>query len=251
MGSTNAEALKLASEGEPGPAWVIAERQTAGKGRSGRLWQSASGNFYASLLLRPECAPADAAQLALVAGIAVFDALDDAADLRSAGLRLKWPNDILIGRAKLGGILVESLSGGETAGFVAVVGVGINLVSHPKIENRLVTHVGAHTTPPTPHALLHVLAVTMDKWLARWRDGEGFPTIREEWLSRAGPLGEALSVNAGDEVVTGSFAGLDATGALLLTDEAGRTRHFNWGDVDLVGAAPASDDGGGERDDWE
>lgn len=243
--------MRLASEGEPGPAWVIAERQTAGKGRSGRLWQSGPGNFHASFLLRPGCPVADAAQLALVAGVAAFDALDDAADLRGVGLRLKWPNDILIGRAKVGGILVESTSGGGADGLVAVIGIGINLVSHPKLEGRVVTHVGAHTTPPTPHALLHVLAVTMDKWLGRWKDGAGFSTIRQEWLNRAGAAGEELSVNAGGEVVTGRFAGLDETGALLLADEGGRTRQFSWGDVDLVGAAPEGDDGEGERDDWE
>lgn len=202
-------------------------------------------------MLRPGCTPAEAAQLALVAGIAVFDALDDAADLRATGLRLKWPNDILIGPAKLGGVLVESQSGGKPADFVVVIGIGINLVSHPKIEGRRITDVGAHTSPPTPHALLHVLAVTMDKWLGRWKDGAGFSIIRDEWLSRAGPMGEPLSVNTGDETVTGQFAGLDDTGALLLRDEAGRTRNFTWGDVDLVGAAPASDDGVGERDDWE
>lgn len=112
VGSTNREALALAEAGEAGPLWIVARRQTAGRGRADRQWLSAPGNLHASLLLNLVCPPTAVPQLALLAGVATLDAIRQA-DARGrdgglTGLRLKWPNDILIGQAKCAGILVES-----------------------------------------------------------------------------------------------------------------------------------------------
>jgi BirA family biotin operon repressor/biotin-[acetyl-CoA-carboxylase] ligase len=109
VGSTNREALALAETGETGPLWIMARRQTAGRGRADRHWVSAPGNLHASLLIRLECPPAATPQLSLLAGVAVIDAIRQAAGRAGPpGLRLKWPNDILIGQAKCAGILVET-----------------------------------------------------------------------------------------------------------------------------------------------
>src|SRR5262245_60658958 len=107
LDSTNAEALRRALAGEMGPLWIVAERQTGGRGRSGRSWLSEPGNLHASLLtVLPVSAP-EAAQLSLVAGVAAVDAIRVAMSLpKDDALRLKWPNDVLITRAKAGGILV-------------------------------------------------------------------------------------------------------------------------------------------------
>ena len=131
-GSTNTEAFKRAAAGEAGPLWIMARRQTQGRGRSGRQWASEPGNLYASLLQRLACPQAVVHQLSLLAGVAVVEAIGAAAGGRIAGLRLKWPNDVLIGEAKCAGILPESQSAGAASEVVVVIGVGINLASHPR-----------------------------------------------------------------------------------------------------------------------
>jgi len=107
-GSTNSEAFARALAGEIGPLWIMARRQSHGRGRSGRQWASEPGNLYASLLQRVVCRQSVVHQLSLVAGVATVEAIVAAAGAPIAGLRLKWPNDVLIGAAKCAGILPES-----------------------------------------------------------------------------------------------------------------------------------------------
>jgi BirA family biotin operon repressor/biotin-[acetyl-CoA-carboxylase] ligase len=149
---TNAEAMRRVLGGEGGPLWVTAERQTAGRGRLGRAWTSQMGNLFASYVVTIDCPPATAAQLSLVAGVAVIDALWEAGDV--AGLRLKWPNDILVGEAKAGGILVESTSRPGRQGTVAVVGVGLNLSSAPQDLGQAATYLAAHGLALSPRDAL-------------------------------------------------------------------------------------------------
>src|SRR5262249_11568967 len=145
VGSTNAEAFALAKAGEKGPLWVMAHRQTQGRGRSGRRWVSEPGNLHASLLLSLACPPAATHQLSLLAGVAVVDAIGAvSADRPIRTLRLKWPNDVLIGGAKCAGILPESHAGTSVGDALAVIGVGINLAWHPEDLGRAATHLGAH-----------------------------------------------------------------------------------------------------------
>lgn len=232
--STNMVALQLAARGERGPMWVMARRQTAGRGRSGRPWTSEAGNLFASLVAVLDVAPRSAAQLSLVAGVAVADAIATLApDRAELALRLKWPNDILIGKAKAGGILVESSRQPGGAGLAAVIGIGVNLVSHPADLEPAATHLAAHGLAVSPEDLLANLAGALDAWLERWGGGRGFAAVREAWLSRAGPLGEALSVHVGRETVRGRFAGIDGDGALLILDESGAERRYTYGDVTL------------------
>lgn len=234
--STNAEAMRLALAGEAGPLWVLADRQTGGRGRSGRVWTSEAGNLFASLLITTHCTAARAGQLSLVAGVAAIDAIREAGLPGAASVRLKWPNDILIGTAKAGGILVESSARSGVAGMVAVVGVGLNLASAPSGLGRDATYLAAHGLALSPDRALCFLAGAMDAWLATWDEGEGFARVREAWLERAGSLGEPLSVHAGASIVEGRFAGLDAEGALLIAAEDGSERRFTYGDVTLTGA---------------
>ena len=212
-------------------------RCTAGRGRSGRTWTSQSGNLFASFVTTLDCPAAKAGQLSLVAGVAVVDAIRRAGSV--PGLRLKWPNDILIGTAKTGGILVESTSRPPHAGTIAVIGVGLNLVSAPDDLGRAATFLAQHGLALSPREALCFLAQTMSDWIGIWENGEDFARVREAWLDRAGPYGEALTVNAAGGPVTGSFAGLDDTGALLIDDADGRQLSFSFGDVTF----PAKDDG--------
>lgn len=234
--STNAEALRLAAAGEPGPVWIAAERQTAGKGRSGRTWESARGNLFASLLLPLACGPARAAELSLVTGVAVAAAVQPLLPAaRASSLRLKWPNDLLFGRAKAGGILVESTRMPGGGALVAVIGVGLNLTSHPESPGRPATDLAEQGADVSSEAMLERLCAAVHLWLDIWDSGRGFEAVRRAWLEKAGPVGEALTVHAGRSPVTGAFAGLDEDGALLLSDGEGRVRRISYGDVTIAG----------------
>jgi len=223
--------MRRAAAGEPGPLWILADTQTAGRGRSGRSWASEPGNLHASLLVRLALPSPRAYQLSLVAGVAVLEAVRRAVSPVPSALRLKWPNDLLVASEKTGGILVESSSSAGQS-LAAVIGIGINLVSHPAGVDRPVTHLGAHATQiPAPAALLDVLASYMQHWLAVWQNGQGFPEVREAWLSGAHPIGERLRIVAGAKTVEGTFAGLDPEGALILADPSGRKESFTFGDV--------------------
>jgi len=228
---TNAEAMRRVSAGERGPMWIIADRQTAGRGRSGRSWESAAGNLFASFVTPLACPPAKAGQLSLVTGVAVIDAIRRAGTI--PGLRLKWPNDVLVGTSKLGGILVESSSRPPHPGIIAIVGIGLNLVAAPVGLDRAATFLFRHGLELSPHEALCFLADTMNDWIAIWNNGEGFERVREAWLRRAGAIGEPLTVNAVGGPVAGTFAGLDADGALLVDDAAGHRCSFAFGDVTL------------------
>ena len=242
--STNAEGMRLAAAGETGPLWIWAGTQTLGRGRSGRTWTSVAGNLYASLLIRLDCPPAAVHQLSLLTGVAAHDAIRAAAagaGVELAGLRLKWPNDVLIGDGKLAGILPETttITAGRARSVIAVVGVGMNLAGHPENLGRAVTHLAAHGCRITSANMLGSLAAAMERWLRRWDGGLGFASVREAWLQRAGPLGEPMTVNAGTEPVEGSFLGIDAEGALVLRDPSGVQRRFTYGDVALGTAGEA------------
>jgi BirA family biotin operon repressor/biotin-[acetyl-CoA-carboxylase] ligase len=240
-GSTNTEAFRRAAAGETGPLWIMARRQTQGRGRSGRHWASEPGNLYASLLQRLACPPAVVHQLSLLAGVAVVEAIVAAAGCKPPGLRLKWPNDVLIGEAKCAGILPESQSGGADKEVVVVIGVGINLVSHPEDLGRATTDLAAHGICVAPEVMLGVLAPSIDRWLGVWACGAGFAEVRRAWLGNGGAVGERILADTGRERIAGSFLGLDAGGALLLRDSHGAERRITFGDVTLARGEPAAE----------
>src|SRR5262245_11518209 len=212
----------------------MAHRQTQGRGRSGRRWVSEPGNLHASLLLRLACPPAAVHQLSLLAGVAVVDAIAAAAAaVPISTLRLKWPNDVLIGEAKCAGILPESHAGGAVANALAVIGVGINLAWHPEDLGRAATDLGAHGVVVEPEAMLAHLASAMERWLGIWDWGIGFAAIREAWRARGGPAGETLSVDTGREKISGQFLDLAEDGALIMLDGSGRERRLTYGEVTI------------------
>lgn len=233
-GSTNADALRLARAGEALPLWVVADMQTGGKGRQGRVWHSGAGNLQASVALSLDASPISAPQLALVAGIALHDAV--AARLApsdATALCLKWPNDLMVGSAKCAGILVEATPAmPPQRGLVAVVGFGVNIVSSPEIPDRPVTYLARHGMADGRDGLLDGLASAFAGWFATWRQGAGFAMIRSAWLARSVDVGAPISVNSGSVRIVGRFAGLDASGALLIDTDDGPCT-VTYGDVSL------------------
>lgn len=240
--STNAEALRLAGQGEDGGLWIWAARQQAGRGRAGRSWTSPEGNLHASLLLRPRVPLATALQLSLLAGVAAHDAVSALA--AGAGivpaLRLKWPNDILLSDAKLGGILLESRAGADGDTPAVVIGTGLNLASAPGDLGRPAASLSDAGIAARPAQALAALAWATAEWIATWRYGTSFESIRSAWLERAKPLGGPISVRLGVGLVSGTFLGIDATGALRLATENGE-RRITAGDVSIGAAVQGSE----------
>ena len=216
--------LLAAAAGAAEGDWLIADCQQAGRGRLGRPWQSPVGNLHASGLtcLRP--GDPEAATLALVAAVAVCDAL--AIWAKDVPLHLKWPNDVLSGGAKLAGILLER------AGDAVVIGIGVNLAHKPDGMERPVTSLSAlGIATPEPIVFMEALADIFSAWLARWRS-EGLSVVRSAWLARAHPLGTALVANLPDgEAVQGLFNGLTQACALRLRLADGQVRVIYAGDV--------------------
>ncbi|RUO97799.1 biotin--[acetyl-CoA-carboxylase] ligase [Hyphomicrobium sp.] len=234
-GSTNADAARLGLAGEALPLWVVADTQTGGRGRAGRQWVSQPGNLHASLAFRSMAPMAQAGQLSLIAGIAIIDAVRTTMDLApETELRLKWPNDILIGFAKAGGILVESTSFREGSGFLAVLGFGLNLVTFPEAVGRNAVALADYGAPPSPRALIANLSERVGFWLDRWAEGANFSVLRQAWMDRAGPVGEPIVVNTEAGPLAATYEGLAETGALLANVD-GVIREINYGDVALIG----------------
>ena len=230
LGSTNAEALALARAGERGPLWVSAQRQSAGRGRRGRTWMSAPGNLSASLLLYAPAPAANAAELSFVAALAVRDAIAEAAPALERRLTFKWPNDVLLAGEKAAGILIEGDAvRGEAA--AVVVGIGVNCASHPVEAAFPATDLRAHGVEIGPQRLLESLAAAMATRLAQWDRGRGFAETRRAWLAAAHAIGTPIRVTDIGRERSGRFAGLDASGRLLLDLPDGGREEIAAGDV--------------------
>jgi len=219
-GSTNADLLADASavEGE----WLVALEQTAGRGRQGREWVTKNGNFFGSTLV--QLAPTDPAaqSLSLVSGLALIEALDAA--VPGLALLLKWPNDLLLDRAKVAGILLERQGDRVVAGF------GVNLASAPSIDGRDAAHLAGRISP---QAFAPILAGAMNRLLPLWRTTQP-ADLAKAWLARAHPVGTELSVHGADsEGVQGRFDGIDSDGTLRLRLPDGTVRAIHAADVSL------------------
>lgn len=214
---------ELARSGASEGLWLRAERQTSGKGRQGRAWDSPAGNLYLSTLVRVRPGEPSPATLALVAAVA----LEEAVSLFGVHPMLKWPNDLLVGGAKLSGILLERVDD------AVIIGFGVNLAHHPVDLDRPATSIAAHAPAPDPQVFAETLAEVFARWLSRWRDG--IAPVRERWLARAHPLDTALTARLADGTsMEGLFGGLDGQGALILRLADGTTRVIHAGDVFLL-----------------
>jgi BirA family transcriptional regulator, biotin operon repressor / biotin---[acetyl-CoA-carboxylase] ligase len=228
IGSTNEEALARARTGAPEGTILWAKQQTGGRGRRGRSWSSPPGNLYVSLLLRPAVPPAEAAQLGFVAAVGMAEALH-AALPAARRLSCKWPNDLLIDGAKTAGILPEA-EAAERNVEALVLGMGINVESHPADTPYRATSLRAAGSQVTVEALLESLAERLLAWYRRWQ-GDGFAPVRARWLDFAQGLGEPIEVRLESATLKGRFAALDRTGALDLELADGRHRLVTAGDV--------------------
>lgn len=249
--------IALAATGLEEGVWLRADRQTSGRGRQGRAWVSPPGNFYASTLVRLRPSDPPAATLALVAAVALEEAVSaylpspysresgnpesrsvhavtPGSRLRGstaegvAAVTLKWPNDLLIDGAKLSGVLLER------AGDAVVIGFGVNLAHHPTGTDRIATSLAAHDASVAPEDFAETLADAFARWVERWR-GEGIDVVRRRWVDRAHAVGAPLTARLPDgSAIDGLFDGLDPEGALILRLADGTRRVIHAGDVFLL-----------------
>ncbi|WP_413818489.1 biotin--[acetyl-CoA-carboxylase] ligase [Sphingobium sp.] len=218
--------LVLAAEGTPEGLWLRAEAQTGGRGRLDRAWESPPGNLYCSTIVRMRPGEPAPATLALVAAVAVWQAVELVLPGRA---RIKWPNDIMIGPAKLCGILLER------AGDAIIVGIGLNIRAHPDLAERPTTSLWAQgAVEANASNMLEKLSSLFNKLLETWRT-YGLDPIRALWLSAAHEPGTPLRINLPDGTAFDSqFYTLDNDGALIVDLPDGTKRAIHAGDVFLL-----------------
>jgi BirA family biotin operon repressor/biotin-[acetyl-CoA-carboxylase] ligase len=170
-------------------------------------------------LLTEPSSKESAPELSFVAGLALHDALAECAPQIGPGLGLKWPNDLLLGGKKLAGILIEGESDPD---FAVVIGFGVNSTDHPDGTRYPATDLKAAGAVVSPEQVIQALAAAMRRRLAQWRRGEGFSSIRADWLKRAAGLGKTIEVRLSDKELSGVFEGIDEGGRLLLAGPGGR-----------------------------
>lgn len=214
----------MADTGEPEGLAIQSLQQTGGRGRHGNNWTSPMGNLYVSALLRPNCTPSKAAQLAFVAAVALSEAIDDVIE-PSHVKTLKWPNDILIDGKKVSGILLESSLKEKLVDYV-VIGTGVNIFAAPEGA------VGIDEIKRVPVFVNIFRDVYLDKLLGRYREWQdkGFATIREAWLKQAHGLGQDMTIRLPEIAYHGVFKGIDDNGSLL-AEVDGAPRVFTAGEV--------------------
>jgi BirA family transcriptional regulator, biotin operon repressor / biotin---[acetyl-CoA-carboxylase] ligase len=222
--STMLEARRRADRGELTPVWLVARVQSAGRGRRGRTWASLDGNLMTTYLAVTKQPPQQLALLGFAAGLAIADAIDTL--LGSARAKLKWPNDILVDRAKIAGLMLDSGASWMALGF------GVNLAAAPSVPDQMTTSLRTLLPPdvaaPEPLDFLARVRPRLADWAATLESG--FEQVRNAWLARAEGLGAAARVIVGDAVIEGRIAGLSPRGELELDTSDGR-RTIAAGDV--------------------
>ena len=229
-GSTNADLLARLAAGErlAEGDWLVADRQTGGRGRQGRSWLDAPGNFMGSTVIHLSPQDPSPASLSFVAALAVYETV-----LPRVGnpleLQLKWPNDVLLGGQKFCGLLLER------EGMSVVLDIGVNLAKAPAVAERETRTLADYGPPPARDAFAADLAAQFDLELGRWRQ-YGLGPILNRWLAAAHPLGSPLTVHEPNgQRIAGAFDGLAPDGALRLRLADGTTRVIHAGDVMLEG----------------
>jgi BirA family biotin operon repressor/biotin-[acetyl-CoA-carboxylase] ligase len=215
--STNSEALRLAQKGVKNNMVIVANTQTAGRGRKGRNWFSSGGNLYASILLKTKLSPSSYIQLPFLVANVVRDSIMAFSNDQRTNLRveLKWPNDVFIEGKKVAGILLESINlHGENN---IIIGVGVNIEKVPEsLQDRASSLKDAGILLENPGEFLNMLMNNFDEVYGKWVINPDFEKIRKEWLKNAYNLGKVVTIDDGKSRVSGLFKDIDSDGAIRL-----------------------------------
>src|ERR1700716_1119367 len=244
IGSTNGEAMSRARDGEHGPMWFVTSEQTAGRGRRHRPWIAPRGNLASSILEVIDVSPAVAATLGFAAGLALEAALQRVsieASLRAAGsdfmkFSLKWPNDVLAGRQKLAGILLEAEAMPDNR-LAVVVGIGTNVVAAPEGTPTPATSLAALGVNIGAEELFAVLSDAWAEFRGIWDQGRGCGELRRLWLERAAGLGQRVAIHTGGTILEGTFDTVDEQGCMIVRTPDGKRVPIAGGAVSFGSAA--------------
>jgi len=252
VGSTSTEAVRAVQAGDIGDVWFAALRQTEGRGRRGRQWETPHGNLAASLLVVPDCDPAITATLGFVAGVALNRALgslvpgaevklgiDGADGQDKSRIALKWPNDVLADGAKLAGVLLEAQKRPDGR-MAIVIGMGVNVVAAPEGLPYPAASISALGWDVTAQAILGALT---DEWVDAvelWDGGRNVAGILELWRSSAAGIGAPVAVSRDGEVVRGVFETIDDAGRLIVRSNDNSRVAITAGDVHFGATASVS-----------
>lgn len=230
--STNTELARMASEGAAEGVAILADEQTAGRGRLQRAWSSPKGaGLYFSILLRPRIPVDHWPLITFMAALAVGDALQEATGLRTD---IKWPNDILSGELKICGILSEAIE--TPAGRAVIVGIGINLMPGAFPEATSVSE--ATGLKPDREAILAALLSALTRWYSLLGQSSGREKIVAAWSNRSSyATGKLVQVKNGDEMWQGTTCGIEPDGALRLRTIEGEVKLIRAGDVHSIRSA--------------
>jgi BirA family biotin operon repressor/biotin-[acetyl-CoA-carboxylase] ligase len=228
--STNEQARRLADQGIRVPHWIVADQQTAGRGRRGRVWDSPNGNLMTTLYLPVSLSPEEAGQLSFVAGLALQQTV--AAYIGDgATVSVKWPNDVLIDGAKVSGILLETASSRENRIDWLAIGMGLNLHDFPSDTPYPASSVKAVVgTAPSNLDAAYQLAQDFEQFYQQWKN-VGFASILMAWRHVAQNFGQPIAARLENETVEGIFVDIDGTGALVLETADGARQTISAADI--------------------
>lgn len=229
--STNSEAMRLAKSGVSGNFIIWAQSQVAGRGRSGKNWQSKPGNFYVSLLLSHNIEPEVQPELSFITALAVFDTIDFFAKKEPLHLNLsvKWPNDLMIGHKKVAGILLESVN--IAGNHYLIIGIGINIKNSPQnIDKPTTSLLEQELYSADAGRVLDIFIRQFDRYLAQWQN-KGFAKTRQEWLKHAYKLNEVVIVDDGKNRISGKFKDIDMKGGMVIQLPSGQMCSLSAGEV--------------------
>ena len=235
IGSTNDEAFRLGVQGVPEGTALIAESQSAGKGRMQRVWHSPAGaNIYTSVILRPHFEPVRAPQISIAAGVAVAETLNPYCP---GNVILKWPNDVLMDGKKVCGILSQMKMSGNAIDFV-VVGIGINVNLNREQFSHDIQSIATSLAMEAGREISRLeLIISLYENLAKWYRGllqSGFDPIKERWLALSPMIGKPVSVMFHEEAVSGKAIGLGEDGSLILLTDKNETIQVSAGDATIL-----------------
>jgi BirA family biotin operon repressor/biotin-[acetyl-CoA-carboxylase] ligase len=235
LDSTNLKAQELAEKGAAEGTIVQADRQSAGKGRLGRIWESPSeSGLWFTIILRPQIDPKYGAQTTLLAAVAVVEALGAVTGIKGV---IKWPNDILVNRKKICGILSEMYLTEDAINYI-IVGIGINVNMAKKDFNEKLSDIATSVylqigRKQDCNELLDAFRVSLEKWYSIWL-AEGFEKVRTQWLVYNGTIGSFVKVKDNDsEIFSGIAEGIDDYGCLLVRDMDGNSQSFDFGEISI------------------
>jgi BirA family biotin operon repressor/biotin-[acetyl-CoA-carboxylase] ligase len=227
--STNDHAALLLKKGAADQTVVTAKIQTAGRGRYGREWVSEEGNLFASLILKPSNDRATWGQAGFVISLSIAEALLKI--LPERDVRLKWPNDVLVGGRKIAGVLLE-IKPDAKGNEALIAGFGVNCSSHPAKTDIPATNLAAELGADIPpEKVLEGVLEAFEGYYALWQE-KGFAAIRPPWLERAKDLKKQVALRFGGKEIKGEFVDIGSDdGALYIKKADGETERLSAGDI--------------------